>query len=86
MNHPMQTICLFASDYDSPGALHAALQSLLSLPAHYGMNADALHDCLSERAACPGLWLRPEGPAEVSSALTLVARVFRDLGGEVKEI
>lgn len=82
----MQTICLFASDYDSPQALHAALKSLLALPDYYGMNADALNDCLSERASCPALWYSAEGSAEVASALKLAARVFAANGGETKEI
>ena len=82
----MQTICLFASDFDSPQALHSALKCLLSLPEHYGMNADALNDCLSEHRACPALWFRLDGPDEVNATLDLISRVFRDNGGEVTEL
>ncbi len=82
----MNTLCLFGSDYASAGELHLALKELLSLPDYYGLNADALNDCLSELPSCPALWVRTEGPEEVVSALEKVARVFRDNGAEVKEL
>lgn len=82
----METICLFGSDYASREAVHQALKDLLSLPDYYGMNADALADCLSEYAVCPTLWFRPDGPQEVRNTLLLVARVFQDQCGEVKEL
>ena len=82
----MQTICLFGEDYTSPRSLHLALKELLSLPDYYGMNADALNDCLSEFPECPALWIRAGGPEEVGSALRLVARVFSDNGADVKEL
>ena len=82
----MNTICLFGPDYDSPGALHAALKDLLGLPEYYGMNADALNDCLSERRECPALWIRRGGAEEILPELDLIARIFRDNGGEVKEL
>ena len=81
----MQTICLFGGDYASPAQVHESLKSLLALPSWYGMNADALSDCLSEMPSCPALWIRPEGSDEVVSCLRLVARVFRDQGADVKE-
>ena len=82
----MQTICLFGSDYASPAELHQALKRLLALPDYYGMNADALNDCLGERAACPTLWYRSGGTEDVQSALQLAVRVFRDNGASVKEL
>ena len=82
----METICLFGSDYETRQEAHAALKKLLALPEYYGMNADALNDCLSERRTYPGLWIRWEGTEEVQSALALMARVFQDSGGEVKEL
>lgn len=82
----MQTVCLFASDYDSAPAVHQALQLLLALPDYYGRNADALNDCLSERESCPALWYRKGGAPEVDSALELIARVFRANGGPVTEL
>jgi len=82
----MQTLCLFASDYASSRDLHQALKSLLSLPDYYGLNADALNDCLSEFDRCPALWFRLDGSGEVSDALKLVSRVFRDNGAEVTEL
>ena len=42
----MQTIMIDGSRYDSPRELHLALKQMLSLPSYYGMNADALNDCL----------------------------------------
>ncbi len=81
----MQTICLFGSDYASSRDLHLALKRLLSLPDYYGLNADALNDCLSDFGRCPALWFRAEGPDEVVSALRLIARVFGDNGSDVKE-
>ena len=82
----MQTILIDGSLYATAKDLHLALKRLLSLPDYYGLNADALSDCLSERAACPGLWFSCEGPEDVARALRLIARVFADQGGEVKEI
>ncbi len=46
----MQTIMIDGSLYSSSRELHLALKRLLSLPDYYGLNADALNDCLSERA------------------------------------
>ena len=82
----MQTICLFGGDYASAAQVHQALKSLLNLPEYYGMNADALNDCLSGRSVCPALWVHLGGPEEVVACLRLVARVFRDNGADVKEL
>ena len=82
----MQTIYLDASKYDSPRALHAAIKSLLSLPDYYGMNADALNDCLSERTEPVRLWIAARGEGEVAGALDLICRVVSDNGGSVKEL
>lgn len=45
----MQTIMIDGTRYASSRELHIALKRMLSLPDYYGMNADALNDCLSER-------------------------------------
>ena len=82
----MQTICLFGTDYASADQVHEALKLLLNLPGYYGMNADALADCLSELVRCPALWVRPEGPEDVQNCLRLISRVFADQGAEVKEL
>ncbi|MBR2822705.1 MAG: barstar family protein [Clostridia bacterium] len=82
----MQTICLFGHDYQNASQVHEALKSLLDLPSWYGMNADALADCLSELVRCPGLWVRVEGPEDVQACLRLISRVFADQGAEVKEL
>ncbi len=82
----MQTVCLFGSDYENPRDVHKALKTLLSFPEYYGMNADALNDCLGELVSCPALWVRTEGSPEVRNALELIARVFLNNGGIVKEL
>ena len=64
----MQTICLFASDYASSREVHLALKRLLDLPDYYGLNADALNDCLSELPGTPALWFRPDAEGEAASA------------------
>ena len=82
----MQTICLDAAKYDSPRALHAALKSMLSLPDYYGMNADALNDCLSERTEPVHLWIASRGEGDVARAVDTICRVVGDNGGSVKEL
>ena len=82
----MQTLYLDAAKYDSPRELHAALKSLLSLPDYYGMNADALNDCLSERTEPVRLWIASRGEGEVAGALDVVRQVVMDNGGTVKEL
>ena len=82
----MQTIYLDASSYSTPRDLHAALKNMLSLPSYYGMNADALNDCLGEKKEKVSLWILDPGKDEVASAVTLVSRVIMDNGGTVKEL
>ena len=82
----MQTLYLDASAYATPAALHAALKSMLALPDYYGMNADALNDCLSERRQPVSLWIASRGEGDVARALDLIAQVVEDNGGTVKEI
>ena len=82
----MQTVCLFARDYHTAREVHAALKQLLSLPDYYGMNADALNDCLSERAEPVHLWIIGSTEGEAANTLRLIARVVKDNGGTVKEV
>ena len=82
----MQTIYLDGSNYDSPRALHAALRSMLALPDYYGMNADALNDCLSGRTEPVRLWIASRGEGDVARALDIVCHVVTDNGGTVKEL
>ena len=82
----MQTILIDASRYRTPLELHTALKSMLSLPDWYGMNADALYDCLSERREPVCLWIASSGSGEVARSLAAVRSVVEDLDGTVKEI
>ena len=77
------TIFIDADRYASARALHLALKMLLELPEHYGCNADALYDCLSERTAPVNLVVQSEGEGETADALRKVRRVFEDCGGAV---
>ena len=43
----MKTVRIDVTNIDTVGALHVYLAYMLDLPAHYGRNLDALHDCLS---------------------------------------
>ncbi len=82
----MHTVLIDASCYATPRELHAALKRMLSLPDYYGMNADALHDCLSERREPVHLWISSSGNGETTRSLAAVCAVVEDLGGTVKEI
>ncbi len=82
----MTTLLLDGSLYTTSKELHAALKRMLSLPDYYGLNADALHDCLSERREPVCLWIASSGQDEVSRAISAVCAVVEDLGGSVKEI
>ena len=82
----MQTLFIDASRYPTSRDLHAALKRMLSLPSWYGMNADALYDCLSERRQPVNLWIYSSGEGETACSLTTVCTVVRDLNGTVKKI
>ena len=78
------TIFIDGSQYASAKELHLALKMLLSLPEHYGCNADALYDCLSERRNPVNLVVMHDGTGEVADAMRKVRRVVEDCGGDVK--
>jgi len=82
----MQTIMIDGSRYTSARDLHQAVKMLLSLPDYYGMNADALNDCLSEKITPVNLWILDSGKGEVADSLRLISTVFADNGGIVKEL
>ncbi len=82
----MKTILIRGSDYATPRELHAALRRMLDLPDYYGMNADALNDCLSELPEPVALWIGDPGEGDTAAALKTVARVFRDNGGSVRNL
>ena len=82
----MRTIMIDGSDYASGRELHAALKRLLSLPDYYGMNADALNDCVSELPETVHLWIAAPGEGDTAASLDQVRMVIEDNGGEVKEL
>ncbi len=82
----MQTLFIDASRYATSRELHTALKAMLALPDYYGMNADALHDCLSERREPVNLWIASSGEGDTARALSAVCAAVEDLGGSVTEI
>ena len=82
----MHTLMIDGSRYASAEELHHALKRLLSLPDYYGMNADALNDCISERTEPLSLWIASSGNDEVARAIRLICAVVEDNGGSVKEL
>jgi len=82
----MHTIMLDGSLYPAARDLHLALKRMLALPDYYGMNADALNDCLSERAERVNLWIADPGIGETAEALRVICNVIEDNGGQVKEL
>lgn len=79
----MHTIFIHGDDYADAHDLHAAIKQLLRLPEHYGHNADALYDCLSERCETVNLTVVGTGNSDVEAALRKCAAVIDDLGGTV---
>jgi len=78
------TLFLDGDLYATARDLHLALKRMLSLPDYYGMNGDALYDCLSERREPVSIYIASRGNTEVSHALDIICRVIEDLGGEIK--
>jgi len=78
------TIFVDADRYATAKELHLALKMLLGLPEHYGCNADALYDCLTERTAPANLVVLSDGEGETADAMRKVRRVFEDCGGQVR--
>ena len=79
------TLFIDAARYTSARELHQALKMMLDLPEHYGCNADALYDCLSERTGKPvNLCILTPGEGETAEALRKIVHVIEDLGGETK--
>lgn len=79
----MHTIFIDGNRYATARELHLSLKAMLKLPEHYGFNADALYDCLSERDEAVSLIILSPGEGETADALRKCTRVIRDLGGQV---
>lgn len=56
---------------------HAYLKEILDLPNHYGMNADALFDCLTEDSRDRLIWLNASDQIHPK-----LLRVFQDASRE----
>ena len=82
----MQTIMIDGSMYATPREMHLALKKMLDLPDYYGLNADALNDCLGDRTETVHLWILDPGRDEVAASLSRVARVIAENGGTAKEL
>lgn len=80
----MTTIYLNSASYQTPREVHDALARMLDLPEHYGHNADALYDCLSERVEPISLWVHVSSEDECAREVHRIIHVVRDCGGEVK--
>lgn len=79
----MHTLFLDGERYQSPRALHSALQRMLHFPPHYGHNADALYDCLTGRREPLRVVILSRGEGEAARALGICISVFEDAGAEV---
>ena len=82
----MQTIMIDGSRYATAREMHLALKKMLSLPEYYGLNADALNDCLGEKTEKVSRWILDPGKDEVAAAVRTVSAVSRENGGAVKEL
>ena len=82
----MQTIMIDGSMYATPREMHLALKKMLDLPEYYGLNADALNDCLGDKAETVNLWILAPGEGETATAVSRISRVIADNGGTVKEL
>ncbi len=82
----MHTILLDASACCDARDVHLRLKALLALPDYYGMNADALYDCLSERGETVRLWIAGQAAGEAAEALARCAQVIKDLGGTARKL
>ena len=66
----MQTIMIDGSMYATPREMHLALKKMLDLPEYYGLNADALNDCLGDKAETVNLWILAPGEGETAAAVS----------------
>lgn len=82
----MHTILLNAAECRDTRDVHLRLKVLLTLPDYYGMNADALYDCLSEQGETVQLWIAGQAAGEAVEALARCIQVIEDLGGTARKL
>ena len=80
------TIFIDGNAYASKHELHQALKMLLDLPEHYGCNADALYDCLSERTGTPvNLCILTPGEGDVREGSASTTGRLCVIGSKINE-
>lgn len=78
-------ICLDGRKMTDRDALHIYLTETLSLPAYYGRNLDALHDCLTEMGEVEiEVTHREEMLAALGKYGEALLRLFADVAKETK--
>lgn len=82
----MKTIFVDGDLYNDGHELHEALKKMLALPEHYGMNADALNDCVSAMDETVNVCVVSSGNDRVAPTVDLVCRVLEDNGGSVRHL
>jgi len=79
----MKTVRIDVTNIHTVGALHVYLAYVLDLPAHYGRNLDALHDCLSTESGKTRILLTGKAATdEMSAYLVRLEQVLCDCAEE----
>ena len=79
----MKTITLELANIETVRALHIYLQYMLSFPAYYGRNLDALHDLMTDVSEDTRIILRTAGArGETAAYLPRLMQVLHDCAQE----
>ena len=79
----MKTITLDITNIETVRALHIYLAYMLSFPAYYGKNLDALYDCLTDVSEPTRIILHTKGVrGEMAAYMPRLMQVFRDCAQE----
>lgn len=85
----MRTYCVDLSTVHTLHDLHLHLKEVFSLPEHYGMNMDALWDCLHGRFEEP-VEIQVKGarqiPASLEEGAAILGELLADLEQEDAEV